>query len=249
MAFAFVSNRGTGQNKSSGTTLVVNPTATLAVGALVTIRANSDNFTTVNDVETTQHSVADSKSNVWTKVKEKTRTAGVAADGCTGSMWFSQITVPILTSDTITLTLANAVTAKVLAIDEFSTAAGVTVSLAGSNAATAGGSTTYTATISGLASTAYLFVGSFNPQLPTPIGSFVLDSDYTATSTIGTTGSGAATNVATTGGYRLLSGTGDTFNGTVTSSSLNTILGAFLETVNFKSAWARNSNQVMFPGR
>ena len=215
MAWAFVAHRGNALTKVSGATLAVNPTATLVVGAVVIVRCAADNLAAASG-ETTEHSVADSKGNTWTKMREHCSAGGGAALGVTISTFVSQITVELLTSDTITLTVTSAVSAKVIAIEEFSIGAGNTVTVtADEGGIEGGGANNYSISLSGLASTEYLFFGHVGFEASN-IADHVLDTDYGNNLEVDTTGGAANSNVASHMGTRIATLTGDTFAGTTT---------------------------------
>src|SRR5512140_966072 len=117
MAFSAVTGRGSTSETGSDTSIVLNPSANLTVGKLVFVVAVTDNYVT-SDGASAQHSLADDKGNGWRKISEYTETSGVAADGVTISIFGVRITTQILTTDAITLTLANAVAQKILACFE-----------------------------------------------------------------------------------------------------------------------------------
>jgi hypothetical protein len=228
-SWAFVANRGTAQNKTSGGTLNLTPTATLAAGRVAIVRASSDNDSTATSSgQTTRHSVSDSAGNTWVKIREHTFSAGAAADGVTHSLWYSVLTTQLTTSSTVTLTLGSNVTAKAMALAEFSVPSGNTVSLAGQNGAQGTGTNNVTVTVSSLASKQYLFLGSVGTEGPDG-DTFTQDSDYQNLASIGTTGGGATSNVSLRGGYRIATLTGDTYNPTLgTSRDWVDILGVLL---------------------
>ena len=230
MTWTFIAHRGSGNNKVSGTTLTFNPTDNINVGQICLVLASSDNYTTVDNTETTQHTITDSKGNTWSKIKEKTKTSGSAADGVTHSSWWSKITTQILTTDTIQLTLANAVTSKCLGAFVFSIT-GSAVSLVGANSTVGTGTTLPSTTLSDLTSAEYLWVGSIGTEGPNG-DTFTQDGDYANNTSFGTTGSSAAGNVSCRFGSRIYTGTTDTYNPTLgTARDCVDILGALKETV------------------
>jgi hypothetical protein len=226
-AWTFIADRGTAQNKTSGNTLTLTPTATLAAGRVAVVRASSDNDSSATgDGESSRHTVSDSAGNSWTKIREHTFGGGGAGAGVTHSLWYSVLGTQLTTSSTVTLTLGSAVTAKAMALSEFSVAEGLTVSLTAQNGNQGTGTNNVTVSLSSLTEQEYLFLGSVGTEGPNG-DTFTQDSDYQSLASIGTTGGGGATNVSLRGGYRIATLTGDTYNPTLgTSRDWVAILGA-----------------------
>lgn len=225
MAWAFVAHRGAGTNKAGAGTISVNPLANLVVGAIIILRGVSDNIS--GNGASTDHGFSDSKGNSWTRIIEHTRSpGGVGNDGVTLSLWISQITIQINTTDTITFTWPG--TAAGMSIMELSVGAGNGYSIAGSAAAT-GTSGTPSVTLSGLSSTTYEWIGSLGVEGPNT-DAFTQDVDYANNQNNGTTGGAADTNVAQRIGTRNFLGTSDTYNPTCTSRDWVCLLTALLET-------------------
>ncbi len=126
MTFSAITGRGNSREQTSDTSISHSPSANLTVGKLVFIGAVTDNFPT-SDGASSQHTITDSKGNTWTKILEYTETDGVAADGVTVSLHYSIITTQINNTDTITLTCANAVTAKHICCFEVTKTAGTSI--------------------------------------------------------------------------------------------------------------------------
>lgn len=118
---------GSGSNKTSGTTLSVTPTINVPIGSVLVVEVATDNSVT-GSIESTDHTISSSPANTWTKIREVNRGTAVGS-GITTSLWASLITTEITTSDSITLTLATAVTAKIFTARSFTLATGWTVNL------------------------------------------------------------------------------------------------------------------------
>lgn len=219
MAWAFVAHRGSANNKVAGTTISVSPSANLDVGDIIVVRCVSDDSATNNG-----HTVSDSKGNVWTLLRQQF-SPGTDA---TSSLWASKLTASILTTDTITLTLTDSVSAKAVGIEEFSVAVGNTFSLIGGNSVNFS-TATPTITLSGLPAATHLWLGSIGIEGPNG-DTYTQDADYANNTSFGTTGGGAATNVASRFGSRIFPSASDTFNPTLgTSRDGNIILVALDE--------------------
>jgi len=228
MAWTYVMATISAQNKVSSTTLSGYPFANLPVGAIIAVQCSTDN-PAGPEGETNYHSLSDSKGNTWTKIREQTRSpAGSAADGVTSSLWISQLTTEILTSDTITLTVSTAVTAKTMSAHEFSAGAGNTWSVAGQNAAV-GNTATPSVTISGLPSQEYLFLGQIGIEGP-EADTFTDDPDYLWKIRTATYGGSPTSNIVANFSHRIATLTGDTYNPTLDPArDWATILGAIKE--------------------
>jgi len=212
MAWAFVAHRGSANAKASATTISVSPTAALAVDSIIIVRGCTDNGSGDVGGESNRHSVSDSKGNTWTKIREH-NSGGGAASGVIGSLFISKITTQIETTDTVTLTIDIAVSARAVGLEEFSVAAGKTYSVIGVNGAN-GSSTAPTVTLSGLAAATHLFLGAVCIEGPNG-DTFTQDADYADNTSFGTTGGGVTSNVAARFGDRIVSAASDTYNPTL----------------------------------
>ena len=206
MAFASVGTLGTGSSSSGGTSVAITTSATAEAGNLVVLIVALDNHSTSDQQTTEISSISDSGSNTWTKAGEYCNGQGAANAGATVSVWFSKLTTQIASGGTITATLANSKTYKCLTAWEFTVGSG-TIQTAGTLQVEAVDSgDTGSMAISGLTSKEYLFVrgvaseeGSI--QMFTPTASH---TEFTEVD--------AADNMAATGEFRILTGTGDTSN-------------------------------------
>ena len=215
MAFSLTGHRGAANTKTTGTTLAMTVSgANIAAGALVIVRAVTDNQGLVNGA-TTAHSITDSQSNTYTRIAEYTRTSGGAADGVTASIHYSVLTTGLTSgTDTITLTSQN-VPSRALGADEFS--AGTLGTPAGSGAT--GNGTTPAASLSGMTSRTWLYIGLAGREYTTADG-FTQDTDYSDLTQIGTSGGGPVSNVSGPAGYRIYaSSTGDTYDPSYTTAA------------------------------
>ncbi|MEM2107835.1 MAG: hypothetical protein QXL10_00925 [Candidatus Bathyarchaeia archaeon] len=228
MGWSFIAHRGSANNKTSGTSISVSPNAAISAGRVLVVRCVSDNSGTTSGQSSEHTSVSDSKGNTYTKIREQRYSAGAAADGVVGSLWISRLTTALGTSDTITLTLGAAVTAKAIGLEEYSIT-GVGVSVAGANGNSQAATTAPTCTLSGLTSAEYLWLGHVGIEGPNT-DAFTQDSDYANNTSFGTSGGNAASNVASRFGSRVYTGTSDTYNPTLgTARDCVTILAAVLE--------------------
>lgn len=173
MAFSAVTARGSATSVASASTIAMSPSANLTVGKLVVVNVVVDNYVTSKG-SSAELSLADSKSNTWVKIGEYSESDGVAADGVTIASWYSIITTQIATTDTITCTLAHAVTRRIISTFEATKTAGTSISVA----QLGWGQTQIEATVTGLVpNTEYLLIGhggsEGNDNTKTP------DADYT----------------------------------------------------------------------
>lgn len=220
MAWAFVAHRGSASNKVSGAVLTVNPTATLAVGAVVVAVCVADNIATVGGVSQT-HVVADFKGNLWRKVREHTN-AGVAGAAITVSVWATQITTALLTTDQIVLGLSAATTAKAIGLYEYSVGAGSAVVFAGANSSEQDATSSPTVTLNSLPNRSYALFGVVAREADTA-GTYTQDVDYNDRTKFGTTGGAAGIDVSAIVGDRVTTLTNDTFAPTVLSLAADVV--------------------------
>lgn len=222
MAWTFISNRGTNTTKTSGLTLGVSPTATIAAGRILVVRCTSDDTTGSGPT----HAVSDTAGNTYEQLVFSSGSSDAAAT--TVSIHISRLTTQLTTGSTVTLTLGATRNTKVIELTEFSVATGFTYALAGSNSA-GGSGTTPSVAISGLSLIARLWIGLVGAEGLNG-DTFTEDADYSNTITIGTTGNPTASNIKASGGNRIATQTGDTYNPTITSRDWRTALVALTET-------------------
>lgn len=211
---------GTG-NEVSGTTLVLTVSTQCDVGNEAILWSVFDNTGTTDADHSEVTSVVDSKSNTWTKLREFTNGQGSAAAGVTTSAWRSRLTATLTTSDTVTVTYANTITAKALRIFAFSSTNALQIAAGGATQnATDGANGVGSLTISSLPSKEYLFVrlagkeSSVNTEW-TPTTNFtVMGFNRSGTG-------GGTSTLATTlrGEYHIVTATTETSNPTWTGAT------------------------------
>ncbi len=214
---------GSAQNKTAGSSIVVNPTATLDVGDIIFARCVSDNLGTTT-ADSTEHTVTDSKGNTWIRDKERRFSAGAADDGVVISLWRCKITTQILTTDTVTLTLTSSRTSKGIDLHKWTVDAGNSLAVR-AVVASNGTGTAVSIGVTGLTSTVtYGFLGTLGAEGPTS-DTFTSDPDagWFSHTAGGTTGGTATGNVASRQQRRLAtpslsSGTAETWNPTLGTS-------------------------------
>jgi hypothetical protein len=214
MAFSAVTERGSAADRTSDTSIAVSPSANLTVGKIVFVLVVTDNAQTTDGTSTNHDTLADTDTNTWNKVYERTAGGGAANAGVTASLWWTKVATQIDTTDSITFTGDTSWTSKLLMVWEATVGAGNTISLAGSTFAEGATNDPGGLTLSGLTSKEYLFLGIIGRE--EEIVTWTEDADYTNVFaaegiTTGPTG-GAVTNVTGNVGYRILTGTGDTFD-------------------------------------
>ncbi len=221
-AWTHVNSEGTSE-KVNDTSIVLNPGTNPAADSIVIVVCVTDN-PGAGPAETTFHTVTDDQSNSWTRLMEYDG-GGANKGQSVASVWASKLSSAI--TGNITCTLGASQSAKVLIISEFTVAASKTFSSAGT-ARTSGASGTPSATISGLTSAEYLFIGALGVEGPSG-DSHTEDADYTQNNRSGTTGGGAAGNITGNSARRVVTATGDTYNPTITSRDWVDILVALEE--------------------
>lgn len=229
MAISIVNgNRGTATEKVSDTTLTLTPSGTLGTGNYGLLAVVIDNIG-AGEGSTTDITVTDNQGHTWSRLREQTESNTTAGTGVTCGLFLALLSNGLTTSDTISMSLSGAATAKGAGLAELSVAGGnlLVLSTSGANGANAAASTSYSVALSGLSSVAGLYVGvaACEDELDTAC---TLDASYTAFG-FGSIGSGTAganaTNVRARVGTLANTSAGDTFNASsLTSSDRATIL-------------------------
>lgn len=207
MAYTFVGPRGTTNNKVASTTVVLSVVnSSIPAGAIVMTLVSSDNLAATAG-DSTDVSLTDSQSNTWTKVAEKTQTAGAAADGVTAAVFRSILTTGLtLATDFVTAAFSASVTSKAISMLEFS---GTALNQHGDTQANLSAGTTPSVSFAGLSSKEYLLIGLTAIEGPSA-DVHTVDADYTAAGRTGTNAGGAATNVTQNPHYRIATLSADT---------------------------------------
>lgn len=210
MAWSFTGPRASGTNKAASATVVgADITAQVDPGAILIVAVAFDN-TLSADGDSTLVTITDAAGNVYTRVVEWQNSNGAAADGAAIGLYVTQVTASIAIGDLYTATFATVPTAKVIGAGEAAVAAGKTWQLVGSATSAVTNSTTPSATLSGLASQEYLFIGAVAVEGPST-DTFTVATNYTSINTPNTTGGADDTNIKLRWARRILTGTGDTF--------------------------------------
>jgi len=122
-AWATITNgggAGIANSTSAGTTLVVTPDDSFAVGNYAILMIGFDNTGTTDADHNEIASITGTQTNTWTKLCEFTNGQTAADAGVTVSTYMSRITSPITSGvDTITVTFANTIARKVLLVRKF----------------------------------------------------------------------------------------------------------------------------------
>jgi hypothetical protein len=224
MSFSAVTPRGTASERTSDTSIAVSPGTAIAVGQLAFLTTLGDNISTTTGAST-DHSVADSVGNTWTKAFEYTYSPGGAAnDGMTVSVWYTVVETEIGTGATVTTTFGSAILSKTTHLGEATIGAGNTISVEafGTDTADAG------AALASMTSREYLLLGGAERENEDV--AMTEDADYTTLSeTISSTAGATATNVALGTSYRIATLTSDNYLPTVTGSGdrLHTLVALY----------------------
>lgn len=169
-------------------------------------------------------SVVDSVGgNTWTKVKEWTNGQGAAAAGATVAAFYSALTNGLTAAvSTITVNFANTITAKVMVGMQFTKSAGTTVSVAGTvQTEVVDNGDAASLTISGLPSQEYLFIRVIGSETDSA-GISALTGSYTPIQQRASgTGGSEKGHISVQGEYRILTGTGDSSDPTLTDTTVD----------------------------
>jgi hypothetical protein len=214
MAWSHLGNIGTATlPKTSGTSLVLTPTATLNAGNVGILVIACDNTQTTDGSTNEVSQVTATPTGNWTKLREYCNGGGGAANGTVVAVYYTKAAADVTTSDDITITFANAVVAKAATLHEFSIGAGSTVEVAGTPQDLADDAVDNpgSQTISGLTSAEYLFVRACGYEGTVASGSpITVTANYTLITAAATTGGAGGSNQVACGEFRILTGTGDT---------------------------------------
>jgi hypothetical protein len=242
MSFSYVSARGIAETKTTGTTVPVSITGDIPLGALVIVCGVCDNLATVQGA-TTAISVSDSQGNAYTRIAEYTRTDGSAADGIIAGYFYSILTTALTVAavDTVTVTTPE-VDAKAIGIHQFS-CNGID-NIAGENEAFGTG-TNPSVTLGSLDSGEYLWLGLVGWEGKSN-EAWTEDADYTAYGDpIGSVAGNAATCASLQGGWRIFTGTTDTYAPTKGASNDYVAILVALEESAAESASVSPSRQFL----
>ena len=210
MAVAYVTSHGTATSKTAGTTLTKQPTGTVVVGRTLVLYVTADNLSATTPTFT----ASDTQGNTWVTLVQGAAVA-TAGSGVAGAIIASTLTTALATTDTITVTLSGSVTARALAIQEYS-GGSTTLRNAG---VTAVGTSTAPSVTSNSANSGDLVLG--NVAYEDNAGPANQDNDTTNGTwgtyiTSFTTGGGATANVALVAQYKVTTGAGaQTYNPTI----------------------------------
>ena len=221
MAFSDPVVVGSNQNRSTaGTSIAATIDEIVPAGTLVVVQSSWDNEGTT-DAETTQLAISDTKSQVWTLIREQTNSEGVAAqDGITMAAWYTVLSSAYDPGDfdEVAIVSDSSRTARcitVIAVEIDQTNAVLTTTTA--SGLFSGGDRTRT--ITGLdAGTNYLLLGFYGVErrfgdYPTNTeangafnGRALEDSAYLSCEPIGTDSSSSAANISQRISWRETSG-------------------------------------------
>jgi hypothetical protein len=247
MAFAFLASVG-GSSKTAGTSVGSSGPGSNKTGTLLLVVSVAvDNTSTGSDGDNSEiTSVTDTLGNVYTKVKEFTNTQGAAAGGATVSVWTAVMTGTFSTADSATANYSSR-TAQNAGLHIFSIGSGKTVSVAGTPQTLANdGVDPGSMTIGSLASQEYLFFRATAYEAAGLSGTPT--TNYTqGTNPLGTSGGGAASNMGLYTEHRILTGTGDTSDPTVTAADCASVYVAFQEVTPATSFIFNPTRDVLAP--
>lgn len=224
-AWTHVNSEGT-SNKTSSTTISLNPATNPSTDSIVVAVCSTDNPDNTGPGEKTFHTLSDDQGSSWTRLMEY-QSAGNANAGVITSVWASKLGATI--TGNITCTLGTARSVRVLIISEYTVAAGQTFSNAGA-ARTSGTGTLPSILLTGLPSAEYSWIGVVGAEGPSGDG-FTEDTDFSQRNRTGSSGGGAAGNQTANSANRILTATSDTYDPTLGTSRDFVIILVALEEV------------------
>ena len=224
MAFTFGGALGTAQSKGTGNTVTITTGATAPVGSLVVVCIGVDNVATTDGDHGEVTSVVDSAGNLYLKAGEHTNAQGAAGGGSTVAVWQSVLAAQLSSGGTITVTLGANVGAR-STVAGYWTIGKAGVAVAGLATQATDGADPATLTLADLPSREYLCIGAGSYEGPYGSDSYAADGAFSAIADagsgafgIGTTGGEAVTNQSVGAGYRILTGTGTSYDATIASN-------------------------------
>lgn len=224
MAFTFGGALGTAQSKGTLNVVTITTGATAPVGSLVVVCIGVDNVATTDGDHGEVTSVVDSAGNLYLKAGEHTNAQGAAGGGSTVAVWQSVLAAQLSSGGTITVTLGANVGAR-SAIAGYWTIGKAGVAVAGLVTQATDGADPATLTLADLPSREYLCIGAGSYEGPYGSDSYAADGAFSAIADagsgafgIGTTGGEAVTNQSVGAGYRILTGTGASYDATIASN-------------------------------
>lgn len=194
--------------KTSDSSLELNPVTNPAADSIVVVVCSTDNPDNTGPGEKTFHAISDNQGSSWTRLMEY-QAAGNGGASVITSVWASKLTAAI--TGNIICTLLSNRSAKVLIMSEYTVAASKTFSKAGVGR-TSGTGTSPSILLSGLPSAAYNWLGVVGVEGPGSDGFTEDTPDYTQRNRTGSSGGGAAGNQTANSANRLLTATSDTYN-------------------------------------
>ena len=189
-----------GNEKNSDSTLVLTPTASLAVGNVGVCAFASDNVGTSGGDNDDHIGVSDSVGNSWTQRGERTN-AGNANASVTVSIWTTEAEFVLDGTDTITFTMVSDVINKAAICHEFTVGASNVVSVVGAIASDEADNTDVPSLASTtVASAEYLFFRAigFEGDADTTGLTATSSPAFTGCNLTGTDGGGEAGNAGVT---------------------------------------------------
>lgn len=233
MAWTYLGLRGSASSKASGTWLQVSPTVAIPAGSLVVLCVAGDDKVaspTWGPVIYPQDSLGGGEAD-WSFLGHALNRAGAAtaSDGVIVGMWGRILPAELGTEGHVACWWDGAVAARSITIYAFSADRPVTRAYYAEGAIGTG--TAATVSAAGLDEAEYLFLGLTGIEGPNG-DAFTVPSGWIHGTDMrqGTNGGGAATNVATRFGYRILRGTGAAWTPTLGASRRHgSVIGAFAE--------------------
>lgn len=252
MAFSLKGSGGTVNSAAANQSSVVLTTATTAgaSGDLAVIRYALDNAQTTDGDEGAVTGIVDSAGNLWVKAVEFTNGQGGTQAGAVCGIWYSNVTAPLPTGSTITLSLTNNTLrdASAVGLEYFTKAAGTVAAIEGTpgtlaaDGAAAGSLDVTTSNIACLRIRAIASESSTATALTkTAAFTAVLGQDLT-------TGGSSTSNQGIRGEYLISTATGQASNPTAGAGSVDhaSVYVAFREdtVVQPPSGWQRGNDII-----
>lgn len=221
MSWTSVGLADAGGEEVSGNSMLGGNPYSGSIGDVVVVLVSCNNTATGDGDFSELGTVTDSAGNSFTKVKEWTNGQGSAAGGATVAAFYGELTHAAINAR-ITVNFANTITAKVFTSWRFTKGSGNVVSVAGSvQTEVVDNGDAGNLTISGLPSFEYLFIRVIASETD-GAGIATNTTSYTnITPNPSGTGGSEKGHMSIQGEFRILTGTGDSSNPTLTDITVD----------------------------
>jgi len=217
-------------DKTSSNSIGVLWTDTLGDDPVMFLCVASNNISDTDGATNTHTSITDPRGNTWNKAIEFTNSQGSAGNGAAVSLWYSKLDTFYEVGDVVTANFSDNVAAKAIVIFEANASVSPTVTAPNTTSRQDDGADPGSLDLTTL-NEEHLWVRCIAHEGPEDATTYSKTAAYDRTlCCAGTTGAGAASNMAVTGEFDIFTGTSNPSDPTWSGSRDNaSVLGAFKE--------------------